>query len=270
MPAGPPPANAATSGGSSTPPAEIPPAVVDDTKPSTQAAAGATNADAGVGLNEEATKSELKRARDEAAAHRVKLRQFEEAFEGYEDDDVKKALTMYRNLTKDPKAARKDFKDTIKNLERWAEENDIDIYDDEDDDDDIPPARKAKRQKAEPKYLTEKELNAALDAREKARMTDEAVKEIKKTVEGYGYKEGSWQYQSILFIANKDTHGDLAKAKEQFDADLKALTPKERAAHPPVSGGGAPGAPAASGATAPAKKFDARASALRRLTEAGF
>jgi putative ubiquitin-RnfH superfamily antitoxin RatB of RatAB toxin-antitoxin module len=259
MPAGPIPDKTAT--GTPVPPSEG--GTPTPEPQSDAAAAGASNADTGTGLNDEAKTSELRRARDEAAAHRVKLRKYEEAFDGYEDADVDKALTMYRNLLKDPKAARKDFKATIENLEKWAEENDVDL----EDEGDAPPAKG--KTKAEPKYLTEKELNAALDAREKDRMTNDAVKEIKKTVEGWGYKEGSWQYQSILFLANKDANGDITKAKEQFEKDLKELSPKERATHPPASGksGGAPGAPAA---PPPAEKFDARQSALKRLTEAGF
>lgn len=278
MPAGAPPAGHTPSGNSgSTPPSEIPPPVVDETKPSTQAAAGASNADDGVGLNDEATKSELRRARDEAAAHRVKLRKFEEAFEGYEDADVEKALTMYRNLLKDPKSARKDFKQTLKNLEAYLTEQGEEL---DDDDDDTPPAKGAKKPKVDDddRPLSRKEMLKLLEERDEKKATDQAVKDIISQTVALGYKEGSWQYQAVLYIANKDPNakGDVKKAHEIFQEEIKAnkkagvdeyLESIGKPRHPPVSSGGKGGAPAGE---PPAKKFDAKASALARLTAAGF
>src|SRR5688572_12102266 len=124
MPAGAPPSGATPSNTSTTPvPLETEGATPAAPPPSTQAAAGASNADEGVGLNEEGTKAELKRAREEAAKYRTELRRFKDAFEGYEDADVEKALAMYRAIEADPKQAHKSFKEVLGNIESYLKEN---------------------------------------------------------------------------------------------------------------------------------------------------
>lgn len=273
MAAGPPPAGATPSNTSTTPVPESSPEPEGRTPaappPSTQAAAGHNNADDGVGLNEEGTKAELKRAREEAAKYRTQLRKFESAFEGYDEADVDKALAMYRAIEADPKQAHKSFKEVVANIEAFLREND-----EWEEGDPIPAAAKGE------KPLTAKDVDKLLETRERKQAEERAIQQILKDAEALGYKEGTWKHQTVLYIAAKDpaAKSDVKLAHAIFESELeeygkgavqKYIDSLGKGGKPPVTSG-SPGGPAASGAGAPAASPDPKKSALARLTAAGF
>lgn len=274
MAAGPPPAGATPSNTSTTPvPESTPPVAEGGTPaappPSTQAAAGHNNADDGVGLGEEGTKAELKRAREEAAKYRTQLRKFEAAFEGYDEADIDKALAMYRAIEADPKQAHKSFKEVVANIEQYLREND-----EWEEGDPIPAEVKGE------KPLTAKQVEKMMADRERKQAEEKAIQTILKDAEALGYKEGTWKHQTLLFIAAKDpaAKSDVKLAHAIFESELeeygkgavqKYIDSLGKGGKPPVTSG-SPGGPAASGAGAPAASPDPKKSALARLTAAGF
>lgn len=276
MAAGPPPTTTTTSTPvpDSTPPTpETKPAVeAPEGAPQSQvAAAGASNADRGTGLNDQAYQAELKRAREEAAGSRAQLAKFKRAFEGYDDEQLDQALAMYASLRDDPKQAFKTFSQTVENIKAHLRE--MGEWEDEDDG------------KSDSQSLSMKDVEKFLDKRDRKKAEDEAVREVLAEAKALGYKDDdgpeSWKHAALLWTANKTTGGDLKKAHEHLQAHDKAvgeaavkayIESLNKPKYPPASGSnqGGSNAPAASGDQKPAEKFDAKKSALARLAQAGF
>ncbi len=223
-------------------------------------AAGATNADSGVGggaptLSPEASAAELKRARDEAAASRIEAKRFKDAFEGYEDDEVAEALAMYRAITENPAEAHKKFAATTERIKKHLEET----------------GQLSPEGAADPKYLTREDLKAIEDER----ALENAVQGILRETTALGYTEGTPEHKHLLDVAARETNGDVqaahAKILGGIDAIKKAAVQEyvdslSTQRHPPVSTGNA-GNPVT---PAPGGKIDPKKSALARLTAAGY
>lgn len=208
-------------------------------------------------LSPEAYAAELKRARDEAAESRVKSRRYEQAFEGYAEDEVEYALEMYKAIQADPKAALEKFSDTTERLRKH-----------------LADTGQLSEQATEkgPEYLTRADLTKI----ENERAQENAVQGVLKEAASLGYTDGTRAHAALLLAARDETNGDLKAAHEKIVAELDAVkkagvaeylaTLNGDQRHPPVTASSA-GAPVGS---APPAKVSAKKSALERLTQAGF
>lgn len=218
-------------------------------------------------VDDEKISSELRRARDEAAKYRTRARRFEEAFEGYDDTEVSQALELYQLLQKDPKAAHQRFQAVAGNLEQYLREQGM--WEEAD-----------AVAKAADTGLSRADVEKLMEEREQRAARDRAVQSIISDAAKLGYEEGTWQQGALLFIASKSTNGDLNKAHaalEEFKAGLREEGKQAYLAslegggnYPPVSSGGGPGAPAATGGHAPNANPSPAQAAREYLRAAGF
>lgn len=203
--------------------------------------------------------AELQRVRSEAANRRVKLKPYEEAFEGFDDE----ARSVYLELAKQiasgdqaqQKAAAKRFREIAERI-------------------DGSPTPTTPTGEEDPK---QKPLTIAEWERLQAEQTEQAelqrqVKLIEADAEKEGIKVGSPEYATYLFVLQQpDVAGDHDKAMEQIKAQRQAIIDSyaksvaEGGDRWPVAPGSAPlGAPGEE--TKPLNWKDARKAAAALIT----
>lgn len=164
--------------------------------------------------------------RRENAKWRTRTQQYEQAFDGY-DDDTRQQLLTYFQLAK-----RAEAGDTAaqQELQAWLGDDDDDIG----NDDDLPPmsrqeyeefVREAARQEAE-RLLTEREAYQSQQA---------AVEGVRTVAEQMGYEHGSPDYILLLKFANEldpAEHPDLlAAAHQQVEAYHDSILERKNQAY---------------------------------------
>lgn len=143
----------------------------------------------------------VEKLRDEAASHRVKNKTFEDAFAGYEPEQVEYLLNITRGL-RDPKqqlAAAKELKEVITSI---YEARGLDPFDPD----------------SEPKPLTQEDIDARFDQERIAREQESIVAGIRKEVADLGYTEGSLDHFALLRAAELTDDGSIVKADEKVKA----------------------------------------------------
>lgn len=202
-PAGDPAGDGAPAGDQATPagtdaPADVDPAAADPAK---------TGLDA---LPEEWQK-EVREAREEAKRYRLRAKEYEEVYDGLDDDGRGFLLELNKAL----KAGDSDTAQAM-----WGQ-----LFAD-------PDAAAAAADPAAAGGDPDAPLTAAdidrlveekLATREAKRAEDQAVADITKDAEALGYKPGSRDYVNLLYVANNETGGDLAAADQALKAERQKV-----------------------------------------------
>jgi hypothetical protein len=204
----------------------------------------------------EAYEAELRRARDEAAEFRVKMREIEERyaspFSDLDEDEAEYIRNLGKTLSSDPRTAAKQLQTIIDNIN-----------------DKLGPD--------EPQFLTREDLQRIED--EKAQ--EAAVQEILREAQTLGYQENTAEMSTLLWMAAKDpsAEGSIAKAHEILTGKLGSVIEEAKkaavaeyletvknnnAAFPPI-GSDNPGNPSDPPREAWKSDKDTRKSALARL-----
>lgn len=188
----------------------------------------------------------VERLRRESAEHRVKAQKFGQSFDGFQDDEVEALLDLVQEIKADPKTAARRMSDLVERInEAFPDEP-----------------------KAEP--VTQKDVEALLNERERERAADAAVREIEDRAGTLGYTKGTPQYVDLLWRAQNQTNYDLEAAHKAIQADRQAVideyikSKQESGGVQVVSGGGdAPvDPPKAGGFDSARARLEARLSAV--------
>lgn len=192
-----------------------------DAPPSAAAGAPAAGSDAAVEAAEEATTSpaaaaehgfasvdeavaELKKVRAEAASRRVALKDYDSAFEGYDDSAKAQLLEIAKGLA-DPNLQPATAKRLKEIAERIEASQSPTTPTGEPDPDQAP--------------LTKAEWKRLEKEREEAQTLEAGIKAIETEARSLGYEPDSARYAMLLFEAqNPEVSGDLTKADERVKA----------------------------------------------------
>ena len=195
----------------------------------------------------------VEKLRKEAADRRAGSKPFQEAFEGYEQEEVDVLLGLVRTLSSDPKTAAQQMAMIVESINE--------AYKDEED---------AGGGKA-PEPVTAADVEKMLTEREQKSKVDAVTAEIEKTAKELGYEKDSEDYIQLLWLANNKTNYDLKAAHGLIEGKRQAVIDKYLADKQAEADGslkrGPAGGPA--GESNPVKDFsDARARLEARLKAA--
>lgn len=145
----------------------------------------------------------VEKLREEAAEYRVRAKEFNEAFEGYDDDTRAKFLDMARGLNDESRHVEV-ANEFVAIGKRVLEAYGVDVS----NLGEVDPNRP----------LTLKELEAREAKQAEDRAAQESIARIAKEVEELGYAAGSPDHYALLRVAHDDPDGDLKKAHERLQA----------------------------------------------------
>lgn len=152
---------------------------------------------------------EIRDARKEAQSLRERAKPFAEVFDGYADDDREVLLTLARLVKEDPTQGASYARQIADVLEGLT-----------------PAEAKAEIAEATAEAgsgLTEERLLQILEEREAKREREAQVLSIEQEAKALGYEPNSKSYVELLWIANNQTKGDIAKAHEQITAERQKI-----------------------------------------------
>jgi hypothetical protein len=159
--------------------------------------------------------------RDEAAAGRTKLKQYDEAFQGYSEVEIDQFLNVARALTQDPVAAADWFEDVAKNIKQGMTEQQAQQA--------ATETAAAAGVGAEPaeKPLTQQDFERLLDEREATRATqkaqEDALQGVYAEMKTLGYDPDTGDGMRVMYLAVNSTNGDLAEADKLVKAEKQAI-----------------------------------------------
>lgn len=150
----------------------------------------------------------VEKLRKEAGDRRTAVKPFEEAFDGYDQEEVDVLLGLVRTLSSDPKTAAAQMAAIVENInEAYKEEADA-------NGDQAPPPVTAKDVE---KMLADRDQQAKLDA---------VTAEIESTAKELGYEQGTEDYIQLLWLANNKTDFDLREAHKLIEGKRQAVIDK--------------------------------------------
>ena len=192
-------------------------------------------------------RSYVEELRKEAADNRVRARQYEEAFEGY-DSETKEAFLQFARLQY---AASQGDQEAISALEEFYADDEDDVEEVDVDDADRPLTRAEAEEMAT--RLAREEYQRLTNEREQHQMQVQMVANVRSTAESMGYEFGTPEYKMLLTFANEDDVISLDDPLAEADKRMTAWKQSFVAAHngqkadqadnsiaAPVGGGSAP------------------------------
>lgn len=240
-----------------------------DDEPTTAEAEAGEAAEAPAEDAETFPREYVEKLRREAAEHRVKAKNFEQAFEGYTPEERQRFLELAADLNRDPERAYEGFKGVA---ERLADRLGISTEE----------AQVEIDETAEDTGLTRAEVEKMFEAKLKAEREEQSRKQGVEAIKQQAialdprYAENSADYVALLHIAQNDPEADgtlegahkvltarEAKIKEQAIAEYRESLRGGRAFPPVVTGGDGAANPKPAG---PPKTFEeARKRAEERM-----
>lgn len=207
-------AAAANSGETDTPVSTNTP--INEPDPAAAPAAAATDSDDEDWYNDpEKVRAEVKKARDEAAATRVKGKAFHDAFAGYNDYQREWMLSIVGGLAgtaEQQAAAIAELRTVIGDVST-------------DDDSSSLPSNDDKPTQEEEKVaegLTEADVQRLIEAKraedQRQREVDAMVADITKVREAEGFQENTVEWETVLTIARKNTDESKSMAQVMTEA----------------------------------------------------
>lgn len=143
----------------------------------------------------------IEKLRKEAGDRRVALDPFEAAFTGYEADQREAFLTLAQNLASDDPAVQRTAAEFMNELAKG-------IIGDGSIDPDAP--------------LTRADLERIETERATAAQTESEIQKVVSEVKALGYEEKTAAYANVLWRAQFETGGDIAKAHAAVQAEKQA------------------------------------------------
>lgn len=214
-----------------------PPAEAGAPAPSQAPAAPATPDPAASGeqapVAESFPRDYVEQLRNEAADRRVALKPYEDAFKGYESDEVQTWLGLIKLVQENPAEGAAYMAQVAQALGNQYSPPDPSTL--------TPEQRAAQVTQSE----IEKFKQEQKEEREREALQRQ-VEELNKKAEGLGYELGSSGYLSLLHYAQHKTNGDLDKAHTLVQADVQKIIDayvQGKAGAPPVSPGAGVGSP---------------------------
>lgn len=141
--------------------------------------------------------------RQESAKYRTRAKDYEDAFEGYDDDTKAAMLDLARELNADPHMGSKRMVEVAKQV--LGEDGFRDLLEDKG-----------------PKPLTEADVERKFKEREQAQAQEQAVQDVMREAKDLGYAEGTPDQAELFWFAHNKTEGDLSKAHEAVQARKQA------------------------------------------------
>lgn len=167
--------------------------------------------------NEQFPRAYVEKLRNEAAGHRTRAAQYDEAFGKYSAEDQQVWRELASTVFSDQKAGARW-------LARIAKGLDADLTLDEAvDAAGAAPAAEAETAAPAEKPLTRAEMEKFIADRDYQREQEALITGITKEAEGLGYKDKTPEFNNLLWIAANETGGDLSKAHEKMEAQKQAI-----------------------------------------------
>ncbi len=180
---------------------EEPPAALDDAETADPATETTTEA-----APETFTREYVENLRKESAGYRTKAKDYEDAFQGYDDASRTELLTIAKQLS-DPTTQP----DVAKRLQAIAE-NILKGHEAG------TPTTPTGDEDPDSKPMTRKEWKDLQAEQEDARRNEEGIKSLEAEARGLGIEPGSIEYAELLFIAQApEISGDLVKSKAKLE-----------------------------------------------------
>lgn len=188
---------------------------------------------------------EISRKRDSEAQYRMRAKQYDEAFEGY-DDDTRDAFLQFARLQN---LAAQGDPDAIQMLEEFYAD---DAPEEDPDPEDAPLTRAQAEELA--RQLAREEAERLYAERDRHQTEQRMVSEVRSTAEGMGYAFGTPEYKMLLTFANEpdviSSDDPLSEAHRRMQAwqqsliaghtGQKAAQADTNLAAPATGGGAAP------------------------------
>lgn len=175
--------------------------------------------------------------REEAASRRTAVKHYEDAFSAYSDEQRAGWLSVARGLASEDDAARAEAAEVLLQVaqevlgadhlgtqtgEKPAGEPDL----------------------GEKQFLTEEQLEAKLVEREQAAALQKEIAKVNEEVTALGYKEGTPDYQDLMWRAVNQHNHDIAAAHAARESERQAWI-DSYLAEKAGQAGGTPGVPGA-------------------------
>lgn len=156
-------------------------------------------------VQESFSRDYVEKLREEAASRRVALKPYEDAFGGYNDEERQIWMNLARITAEDPIKGAEYFEQVAKSLREQNTPVDPST---------LTPEERA--QQAVEAKLAEYEAKQAEERKEAD--LQRQVKEINDKATALGYTVGDVDHLRLLYYAQNQTNGDLAKADELVKA----------------------------------------------------
>lgn len=145
----------------------------------------------------------VEEVRQEAAKYRTRAKPFEEAFDGYDDEDREALLGLVKELRLNPQAGGARLIDAARQI--LGDEFDTILND------------------PTPKALTKEDLDKEFKAREERAAQEQAVLDLEKEARELGYENGTADQALLYWFAHNETSGDLKAAHEKIGGARQAV-----------------------------------------------
>jgi hypothetical protein len=179
----------------------------------------------------------VQKLRDEAASHRTKAKNYEQAFDGWDESDQQVWLETVQLARLDPKAGADRLRQITDLLAGGATPEEAAAEVD----------AKAEGDDEKPEFLTKAEVDKLLKERDDNAEVERRVQAIEAKAGALGYEKDSPSHTQLLVLARDVYKGDLDKAHEAIQAERQkvidsylAEKAKDADAHVPVGRGAAP------------------------------
>lgn len=179
----------------------------------------------------------VQKLREEAASRRTAVKPYEEAFSAYTEEQRAGWLSVARGLASDDDTARAEAAKVLFDVAQEILGADH------------LATQTAEKPGGEPglgekQFLTEEQLEAKLAEREQAAALQREIAKVNEEVSALGYKEGTPDYQDLMWRAVNQHGNDIAKAHEARQAERQAII-DAYLAEKAGQAGAAPGVPGA-------------------------
>lgn len=224
------------------PAADTPPA--GDAAATAAAVAGDPAADSWLAQQTPEVQKAIRDLRDENASWRTKTRDYEGAFDGFGDDGRDFFLNLARTVREDPAQAATMARELAELLGEQTPSAggaaDLDSLDD-----DTPLTAGQVKAMLDQRDQTAAQQRAAED---REREVEAGIAKINEEAKALGYEADSLDHFQLLFIANKQTGGDLAEADKVLKANRQRIIDEHVSGKAREADGTATTAPQAGGA----------------------
>jgi hypothetical protein len=144
----------------------------------------------------------VEQLRREAAERRAKLKTYEDVFGLYDDEDRQVWFELAKVVAQDPKEGGKMMYELGRRLLGEEEETEPKT--------ETPP---------DPVQIVDKIVSEKLSAWEE----EQQIREIQQEARALGYDPDSREYLNLLWVAYRETNGDLKAAHQKIEADKERL-----------------------------------------------
>jgi hypothetical protein len=145
----------------------------------------------------------VEQLRREAAERRAKLKTYEDVFGLYDDEDRQVWFELAKTVAQDPKEGGKMMYELGRRL--LGEEPE--------------PETPQTETSPDPVQIVDKIVSERLSAWEE----EQQIREIQQEARALGYDPDSREYLNLLWVAYKETNGDLKAAHQKIEADKERL-----------------------------------------------